>query len=314
MRNFFEYFVLRRTVVKTLKVLVWLIAVLIIVSKVSYSDSNRNAKHSDSKRNAKHSVEIDGVAVIGDNNIFQQPLWDLGEPFGTAFFNWVWAHNSNGMEPTLITEDTPGNSVLAGGVDPVAQFLGLVPTYVPQSMVNVPLHETPITIDSAGNRGQVPLAEGQPGDAVTRSFSNEPITVDGWLKASGKLKVRCFENGSATVDIKLKGLIPNGVYTLWTIYKVDQDDDGVIDGIAPYPFGGVPNVIIPDKKGKARVSRTVGYCPLTDENLLFIDIAYHSDGNVYGGAPDLPFASFPQPMGSVTHTHVQFPFSVNEIN
>ncbi len=257
--------------------------------------------------------KIDGVAVIGDNNLFQQPLWDLGEPFGTAFFNWVFAYNPGGLQPFNVTADMPGDTILAGGIDPVAQFLGLVPDTVDQSMINVPLHQTPVIIDNAGNRGRVSTAAGQHGLQVTRSLPNDPVTIDSWLRARGKMTVRCHGDGSATAKIKLRGLIENGVYTLWTIHKVDGDGDGAIDGIAPYPFGGVPNVLVPDEHGKAEVERQLGYCPADDKNLLFVDVAWHSDGNVYGGAPDLPFAAFSQPMGSVTHTHVQFPINVGAI-
>ena len=258
-------------------------------------------------------IKINGVAVIGDNNLFQKPLWDLGAPFGTAFFNWVFAYNPDGLQPFNVTADMPGDTVLAGGIDPVAQFLGLVPDVVDQSMINVPLHQTPVIVDNTGLRAQVPSAEGQHGLQVTRSLPNNPVTIATWLKASGRLTLKCNDDGSAVAKIRLKNLLENGVYTLWTIHKVDSDGDGAIDGIAPYPFGGVPNVLVPDEHGRTEIKRRLGYCPTEDENLLFVDVAWHSDGNVYGGAPDLPFAAFAQPMGSVTHTHVQFPISVSEI-
>lgn len=263
--------------------------------------------------------KIRGVAVTGDNNRFQHPIWDLGEPLGSGFFNWVFAHNPGGDAPHLVTEDLPGDTVLAGGVDPVAVALGLAPNNVDPLMINKPLHQTPVTVGIQGRghgtgvREQVPTALELPsGGGVVRSVPNDPITIERWHQAAGTVTVRCFSDGSARADFHLSGLIPNGVYTLWTIYQIDKNGDGTDDNIAPYPFAGVPNVLIPNDKGRAQVSRTVGYCPLTEAKLKFIDIAFHSDGGVYGGVPDQPFDSFSQPMGTITHTQLQFPFSVGQ--
>jgi hypothetical protein len=263
--------------------------------------------------------KLHGVAVTGDNNRFQHPIWDLGTPLGTGFFNWTFAYNPAGDTPNLVTEDLPGDTVLTGGLDPVAVALGLAPTNVDPLLINKPLHQTPVTVGilgrghGTGKRAQVPSALETPtGAEVTRSGPNAPITIDVWYKATGTMTVRCFADGTARADLKLSGLIGNGVYTLWTIYQVDRDGDGTDDNISPYPFGGVPNVFVPDNRGQAEVSRTLGYCPLTDTKLKFVDVAFHSDGNAYGGVPDQPFDTFPQPMGTVTHTQLQFPFSVGQ--
>ncbi len=261
---------------------------------------------------------VEGVAVTGDNNLFQHAIWDLGPPFGAAFFNWTFAYNPSGAEPLKLTADMPGNTVLANGLDPLATALGLAPdsSLVDPSMYNVPLHKLSVTTDpndfgrgyGTGVRKQLPTTlEAGTGAAATRGVPNAPITKAQWYKAKGKLELKCFGDGTGKADVKLSHLIPNGVYSLWTIHGV------MIDGkpnMAPYPFGGVPNVLVPDENGKASVSRKLGYCPLTESNLVFVDIAFHSDGNVYGAVPDAPFDSFPQPMGSVTHVHVQFPIHV----
>lgn len=258
------------------------------------------------------SKVIEGVAVLGDNNAAQKAMYNIPD-LGPAYFNWVYAYNPNGSTPTIIPANAPKNTVLAGGIDPLAQAIGLIPAHVDPSMINVPLHQTPVVVDGAGTRAQVPSAAEQPGSTTSRSLPSKPITLGKWMQAKGTMKIRCYADDTATVDIRLTNLIENGVYSLWTIYLADRDGDGQTDGVAPYALGGVPNVIVPDANNSATVSRKLGFCPLTDPKLIFIDIAFHSDGSVYGGAPDQPFASFSQPMGSVTHTHVEFPMNVTPI-
>lgn len=255
---------------------------------------------------------IEGVAVLGDNNAAQKAMFNIPD-LGPAYFNWVYAYNPNGSTPTLITPNSPKETILAGGIDPLAQAIGLIPAHVDPSMINVPIYQTPVVVDGAGTRAQVPSAAQQPGSTTSRSLPNKPITLGKWMQAKGTMKVRCFSDETATVEIRLSNLIENGVYSLWTIYLADRNGDGQTDGVAPYALGGVPNVVVPDANNNAVVTRKLGFCPLTDPKLIFIDVAFHSDGSVYGGAPDQPFATFSQPMGSVTHTHVEFPMNVSPL-
>lgn len=282
----------------------------------TFADQNNGGDRRNGHVIAAKSIR--GIAVTGDNNVFQKPIWDLGPPFGAAFFNWIFAYNPTGAEPRLLTADMPGDTVLANGLDPIARALGLGPdpAMVDPSMINTPLHQVPVTSDpddfgrgrGTGVRSQLPTTlEAATGAAATRGVPNDPITKSRWFKAGGVLEIKCYANGTAKAELRLHNLIPHGVYTLWTIHRV------VFNGspnIAPYPFGGVPNVVIPDEQGSARTTRSLGYCPLTEQNLVFVDIAFHSDGNVYGAVPDAPFDDFPQAMGSVTHTHVEFPIHV----
>ncbi|MGH2371665.1 MAG: hypothetical protein ACRDI2_26130, partial [Chloroflexota bacterium] len=75
--------------------------------------------------------------------------------------------------------------------------------------------------------------------------------------------------------------------------------------LAPVALGGVPNVLVADPRGRAEFTRTLGFCPLTEAALKFIDISYHSDGAVAGGLPVVGL-----PSGVVTHTHIAFPINV----
>jgi len=294
--------ILKRVI--SLGLVFWLVA--FASATLSSEQQNNNA--------VNRYKNIKGIAVTGDNNLFQEPIWDMGPPFHTTFFNWTFAYNPNDTEPLLITKDMPGNTILAGGVDPVALSLGLLPNDVDSSLINVPLHKTPVTVGLNGrgigtkNRKQLPSTlEVGTASIATRANPNEPVTIDKWYRAEGDLKIVCHANGTAKADFSLRNLIPNGVYSLWSISGIEVDGK---PNIAPYPFGGVPNILIPDHQGHAVVSRTLGYCPLTDKSLVFVDVAFHSDGNVYGSVPDAPFDDFSQPMGTVTHTHVQFPINV----
>ena len=131
------------------------------------------------------------------------------------------------------------------------------------------------------------------------------ITLERWLKGRGKLNILCFSDGTARIKINLFGLIPNGIYTAWGLFSRDVTNDGVDDLLAPIPLGGVPNVIIPNNYGWGTFERRLGYCPHEQDKFQFIDITYHSDGNVFGGSVDLIRPN--QPAFSVTNTHIAFP-------
>jgi hypothetical protein len=265
------------------------------------------------------SESIPGVTVIGGNNRFQKPIWWLGDELKGAFFNFVWAYNPNGDTPLPITEDMPGDTILATGVDPRSQSVHLVPDFVDPSLINVPLHQVPISVTQQGRGGfgtgyreQLPTTlEHRGGDAATRAVPDGPITLDSWMAAKGRMKVKCFSDGTAKFEIEMSKLNKNGVYTIWTIYKSDFDNDGAIDGVSFYPLGGIPNVVAADEEGNARISRTLGYCPYEEEKLLFVDVAWNSDGNAYGAAANEAFDPvLSQPVGVFVHTQVMFPFQV----
>ena len=194
-------------------------------------------------------------------------------------------------------------------------MVGLVPAVVNPAVVNVPLHSTPVNIGWNNPNGnevheQVPSVIGRPGNITSRALPNNPITLGQWLRARGTLKISCYADGTALAELRLSNLIRHGIYTQWTIYLADRNGDGQSDAVRPFAFGGIPNVLIPDEHGRAESVRKLGYCPLTDQKLLLIDIVYHSDASTHGGAPDQPFAAFTQPMGTVTHTQIEFPMNV----
>ncbi|VAW85686.1 hypothetical protein MNBD_GAMMA17-956 [hydrothermal vent metagenome] len=123
--------------------------------------------------------------------------------------------------------------------------------------------------------------------------SPNPITIADWVKGGdSKLKIKILRNGMSKVKLKIKGLIPNSVYTVWQFNLSGP----------PGPFGGIPSVFVTDKKGKASMERMLPF-NIYDvaDNLL---VAYHSDYRVYGGTP-----SEVRPQGGVD-LHFQLIFDV----
>jgi hypothetical protein len=173
--------------------------------------------------------------------------------------------------------------------------------------VNVPFRDVAVITGMDGSRTSVPShrAPGLPPFAASRSLPNEPTTLGQWLAVNGRARIRCSEAG-ATITIRLREAIPNGVYTVWGIFAVDNPNpNGPPLTLLPAAIGGVPNVLVADDRGRAEFTRTLGFCPLTETALKFIDISYHSDSSIYGATPSSTF-----PGGVVSHPHLAFPIHV----
>jgi hypothetical protein len=250
---------------------------------------------------------IDGVAATGPNRRLGTPIWNLGPPFGAAGFTFVYGHNPNGGAPLALNPSSPADTLLATGIDPnFAAAFGIDPAAF-ADLVNVPFRQVAIITGPGSTRAQVPPhgAPDLPPFAASRSLPNNPITLGQWLEAGGRARIRCFGDHT-TIAISLRNVIPNGVYTVWGIFDVpNPNPNGPPRTLLPTALGGVPNVVVADGHGRASFTRELGFCPLTEQALKFIDISYHSDGATYGGTPS---ASFPG--GTVSHTHVAFPVNV----
>ena len=252
---------------------------------------------------------IDGVAVTGANRLLGEPVWDLGAPFGPGGFNFVYGYNEGGDEPFDLTPETPRNTLVATGADPnLLAMFGMGLGDIDPDMINVPFRDVAIIVDPAGGRAQVPSVLDVPGFAPSKSLPNDDITLDEWLEAQGRLFIRCRADGTANIRVRMRNLIVNGVYTLWGVFGLDLDEDGTPDSVVPMALGGVPNVTIGDKNGRATIVRTINFCPMTEPKMLTINIAWHSDGNAYGAVPELTLAGLPG--GIITHDQINFPVNV----
>ena len=140
----------------------------------------------------------------------------------------------------------------------------------------------------------------------------QPVTYSRWVKADGSATMKC-EGPGTRVNVKLTGLIPDGVYTGWVIvfgpgpalpdgsnllgigalgrpdgsqnhFRASHDGEGRLDVIMP---AGV----------LSEMHYPVGPCLLTDPHLgeVHIGLAYHMDGQTHGGSPGNP-CSFALPL------------------
>jgi len=252
---------------------------------------------------------LSGFAVTGTNRHFGKPVWDLGGTVGTAGFEFVFGYNPGGNSPIFLTEDTPLDTLMAAGVDPsYVAFFGFTPEDVDQRFINVPLREVPVISKPDGQRTVLPLIQDVPAGMTGIALPNEPITLKQWLAAEGEAVFVCYDDETAYGEIKLKNLIPHGVYTVWVNFTIDLDGDGIDDRIGGGPFGGVPNALIADSRGNAKYIRSLTFCPQNENNFKILNVAYHSDGDLFGAVPDLPLGDLPG--GTTVHAAVVFPFNV----
>lgn len=246
---------------------------------------------------------IDGHVVTGFNRFLSAPVWDLGPGAGGLGFSFLFSYEEGAAKPAALTAASPMNTMLATGFD--EELFGDI---APPELLNIPLHDVPRIADD-GSRVRVKKATDTLPFELARSLPNDSITLGDWMKGEGKMTLTCFEDGTGSVEIDADGLIPNGVYTLWGIFWRDFSGDGNFDGMAPSPLGGVPNVTVADLDGSAKIFRNLNYCPQNEPSLVTSALAYHSDGNVYGGAPEI---LMPPGVvsGMISHEHVAWGINV----
>ncbi|NAS10876.1 carboxypeptidase-like regulatory domain-containing protein [Poritiphilus flavus] len=180
-----------------------------------------------------------------------------------------------------------------------------------QSTANFVIQPQPV--EATLNYGQADIfneIRDEDGNAVTTStvpiyaanFFQEPIgkltaikapdghhvTLGEWKQAKGELQVHCDGN-SATVNIDLEGLIPDGTYTFWLAFlnktkKIGQSvgPSDFVHPINPPLKSGTDNVLTADANGEIEATIVHHSCILTDEVALVIPIIYHINGNTFG--------------------------------
>ncbi len=116
--------------------------------------------------------------------------------------------------------------------------------------------------------------------------------------ASGFALLKCLPNGTGVV-IHLRGLVPNGVYTVWNEvfqapgwngtfdYEIAEGALGAPDGsqnklkVSP---AGTANLAVILRAGPLSEFGSIGQC-LSSEYQVHFAIAYHLDGQTHGGVP-----------------------------
>ncbi len=126
--------------------------------------------------------------------------------------------------------------------------------------------------------------------AVGPHPKGEPLgmTLGQWLKHTGYGNYTC-ENGVGRLDLEFKGLVPNGVYTMWHSFIALPPTDP-FTGILDLPLGardGSESVFVAAADGTARFQHEFAPCLEMSGNWTtsMLAIAYHSDGKTYKASP-----------------------------
>ena len=131
--------------------------------------------------------------------------------------------------------------------------------------------------------------------------------LQGALSTESVVSVKCIQKGTH-VTIEVTDLIPNALYSVW-IFTIVAPGSPLSAGALPNLTGQGGNAFITDATGAGSfntiapagplsISGTIPAC-LLDNAVFVIQLAYHSDGQLYGGVPG--------PAG-VTLDHINFVF------
>ncbi len=267
-----------------------------------------------------------GVAVTGINDLCGSPVFNLPVPEGlppTIRATMLGEYNPEGELPIPLSPTNCNDDIVVTTYTDLNFLTRTGQPDIDSRLKNIPLREVPVISKPDGSRSVVPTLDSVLGNALpsTKSNPNDTITLGNWLNAGGRMYLRCKTDGTAKVKLRFKNLIPNGVYSVWGIWNTTPPGASKAR-LFPVPLGGIPNVVIPDSRGRATFSRELASCPkdVTENGsiMLFIDLAYHSDSNLSGAFPQIGAAptkfkmvdgtEFSSPLvpGAVTHDHVLF--------
>jgi len=266
---------------------------------------------------------IQAENATGPNKILDKPIRNhglvYGWPMGTLGFSELGVYNPDGNEPKPLTSETDPDAVLSTFLDPnFVAAIGFDPSDIDPSFINVPLQKVK-TLYEARDVSGVPMVgrDSLPGMFDAKPFApviaapTKPITLEDWLKARGRAVIKCAADGTSTVDIKMKHLVPNRLYTVWSA--------NVNAKIGPFnqPVGGAPSAFTSDERGNGRFKRRLSYCPLmpvedVQTQMLWMMVLLHTDHMAYGGvfAPnrDSLFG------GTVAHVQLHIPLTGERVN
>ena len=243
----------------------------------------------------KRTFDIRGTAVTGFNEVCGEPLQalPLPEPLSPTFHGaFVGA-----FDPTpgavaalpLTPENCSDDILLATTTDPTYRAAFGFPDADPR-LKNIPLRQVPTTVTLDGLRSALPSLGALPPNPFppTKSEPNDPVTLGTWLSARGNMRITCDADGSASVKLWLRNLIPNSIYSALAIWRTTPPG-ATAPTVVALPLGGVPNIMVTKEDGSASFKRRLASCPMDPtpdgSTLLFVDVGYHSDNQVYGAVP-----------------------------
>ena len=259
-----------------------------------------------------NEVIIPGKVVTGFNRYLGQPHAEFGG-IGLLGFPEVAQYNPEGTAPIPLTPETPGSALLATFVDPAFMGLNGLPPADPE-LLNVPLREVGTNLDLADivrtpveGHFHVPLYED------SQAEPSDPIDLATWIQARGFVSVTCTDDGRADFLLAARNLLPNRLYSVFGFFFPGPPERPLI----VQPLGGMPNGFVTDGDGRGSIRRTLKRCPFEtpegEPGLFAIDLQYHSDHMLNGAHPSLPQKGGGLAVGSITHAHLEFVFSGQEL-
>ncbi len=153
-------------------------------------------------------------------------------------------------------------------------------------------------------KGDNTLLFNHTGHAAVLAPNGHPVTLREFNAVSGWADVKCINAGTHVV-VHLKGLIPNGVYTIWVMPFKSPGFDGTGSNLIGVGALGAPdgsqNVLTVNGQGNADLSVTMpagslsvfGSIPICFGGVyeVLLSGAYHLDGMTHGSTPGM-FSSY----------------------
>ena len=182
--------------------------------------------------------------------------------------------------------DISGNSKTGGG--PIKVSSDLVYGFVEDANGLFPVGNATLLYDK---RGHTPVL----------APDGHQVTLGEYNMASARADIKCINSGTHVV-VHAQGLIPNGVYTIWTLTFKSPGFDGTFVNLIGNGALGAPdgseNVFTASSDGTASFSiimhaenlsefGSVGNC-LGSEFEVHLVAAYHMDSMSHGGSPGDP--------------------------
>ena len=264
----------------------------------------------------RRAANISGLAVTGINRIRDEVAVELPYVADLSFSLVGVQDTANPDGPALpVTADTPDEAILATYADPefYETFYGITDTSTIPGQ-NLPYSQVPHIINELGESAEIPQqAANEAWWEVNNGAENADYTLGQWLAASGNLHFFCNPAKGNHFSLRVRGLIPGGLYSLWGYYYDQQT--GALE--APFPFGGTSNnVFTVERTGRLRTDHNMAFCPqdvdpANDQQMVFIMLTYHPDGQIHGGTDAVlgdPVAAGP---GINAIPHVMFPFPLS---
>jgi hypothetical protein len=168
----------------------------------------------------------------------------------------------------------------------------------PLKINSIPLYNKVVDAEGAAPSGDATLLFDAVGMAPVKAPDGHQITLGEFNMASGTAELACTNEGTHVV-IHLSGLIPNGVYTIWTMVLKSPGYGGTFDNVTGVGALGAPdgsqNEFTASAHGNATLSATapggnlsavgtVGNC-FSENYEVLLSTAYHLDGLTHGGVP-----------------------------